>query len=126
MGYVDPASVDSPKGKIRSVTVLHNDLDKGWAVAEVDYENEPRIGLRWNGWEGEPGIGNPQSRGHPTWFLVPAEFEDVVRQRAEELAKDGSNKLRDGYRAMARDRAREAEAADWTEGLIGDAGNPKG
>ncbi len=32
----------------------------------------------------------------------------------------------EGYRAMARDRAREREAKDWTEGLIGDAGDSKG
>ena len=126
MAYIDPAKVDSPKGSIRRVNVLHNEGDRGWAVAEVDYENESRIGIRWNGWEGQPGIGNPQSRGHPTWFLVPEELEDVVRQRAEELAKDGSRRLRDGYRAMARDRAREAEAGEWTEGLIGDVDDSKG
>src|SRR5437764_11394663 len=126
MASIDPAKVDSPKGLSRSVKVLLNGRDREWAVAEVDYDNEPRIGIRWNGWEGEPGIGNPQSRGHPTWFLVPEELEDVVRQRAEELARDGSNKLREGYRAMARDRAREAEAVEWTEALIGDAGDSKG
>jgi len=126
MAYIDPAKVNSPQGSIRRVQVLHNQGDRGWSVAEVDYDNEVRIGIRWNGWEGEPGIGNPQSRGHPTWFLVPEELEDVVRQRAEELARDGSNKLREGYRAMARDRAREAEAVEWTEALIGDAGDSKG
>jgi hypothetical protein len=127
MAYVDPKKVLSPKGVIRGVRVLHDTGpgEDSWAVAEVQWGDSEAVGIRWNGDEGE-GVGNPQSRGHPTWFIVPPQLEDVVRKAAERLARDGHQAIADGYRAMARDREREKEAADWTEGLIGDAGNSKG
>jgi hypothetical protein len=126
MSYIDPITVDSPKGKVAGVKVLLNTGDQGWAAAEVIYEGERRLGLRWNGWEGERGIGNPQSRGHPTWFLLPGELEDVVRKEVDRLRAEEANSLAAGYRSMARDREREAEAVAWTEGMIGDGGNSEG
>ena len=33
------------------------------------------------------------------------------------------DRLEDGYRAMAADEKREAEATEWTEGLVGDVAN---
>ncbi|MDP2958115.1 MAG: hypothetical protein Q8N53_16935 [Longimicrobiales bacterium] len=42
-------------------------------------------------------------------------IEDLVRPHV--LAKD----MDDAYAAMSRDRAREGEALEWSEGLLGDA-----
>jgi len=36
-----------------------------------------------------------------------------------------SNALAEGYKAMAADEAREREAQEWAEGLIGDATNER-
>jgi hypothetical protein len=44
-------------------------------------------------------------------------IEDLVRPHV--LAKE----MDDAYAAMSRDGAREAEAVEWCEGLIGDAGD---
>lgn len=44
---------------------------------------------------------------------------EVVLQRARELAPE--SELDAGYRAMATDSAREQEATEWGEALIGDA-----
>ena len=41
---------------------------------------------------------------------------------AREVLREGG--LLDGYRAMASDREREAEAEEWCEGLISDTGDP--
>ena len=123
MAYVDPEKVDSPKNSVRNVRVRHN--QGKWAVAELEWEDEAAIGIRWNGTEGEAGVGSPQSRGHPTWFIVPEELADAVREKVESLSKGGRDKIADGYRAMARDRQREAEAPDWTEELIADANDSK-
>jgi len=87
-------------------------------VARVNWEDEDRIGIRWNGSAKDPGIGNPQSRGNATWFILPQELEDVILERIEEF---NHRVLAEGYAAMANDTEREREAAEWSEGLIGDA-----
>ena len=42
------------------------------AVALGDWDGRPVIAMRWNGSD-QPGnaLGNPQSSGHSTWFVVP-------------------------------------------------------
>ncbi len=120
MAYVEPARVWAPKASIRSVEVLYNSGPGGWSVARVNWEDEERIGIRWNGGDG-PGIGNPQSRGNATWFILPDELRDVILNRIDDLAMTGPGGLLEGYSAMARDAEREREADEWSEGLIGDA-----
>ena len=120
MAYVEPASVWAPKAFVRAVEVLYNSGAGGWSVARVNWEDEERIGIRWNGGEG-PGVGNPQSRGNATWFILPAELSEVILNRVDELAMSGPGGLLEGYSAMASDADREREAEEWSEGLIGDA-----
>ncbi len=120
MAYVEPARVVAPRSSIRSVDVLYNTGPGGWAVARLNWENQERLGIRWNGAEG-PGVGNPQSRAVPTWFVLPDELTTVVLQRVEELSLAQQGGLLDAYREMARDTEREAEARAWSEGLISDA-----
>ncbi|HEV2698993.1 MAG TPA: hypothetical protein VGU90_13430 [Terriglobales bacterium] len=121
MAYVEPATVWSPKARIRSVQVIFvHDAGQGesWSVARVNFDGEDRVGIRWNGEEGEPGMGNPQSRGKATWFIVPQELEGAVLDRTEELSH---GQLLERYTEMANDTEREHEAEEWSEGLIGDA-----
>jgi hypothetical protein len=87
----------------------------------LNFDGEERIGIRWNGREEQPEIGNPQSRGKPTWFVVPRELENLVREEAEHLGNSQEGGLLASYREMAKDREREAEAQEWSEGLIADA-----
>jgi|SRR5579863_5731001 len=124
MAYVEPATVLAPKASVRSVEILYNSAtadDGGWSVARVVWEGSERIGIRWNGAENSPGIGNPQSRGHATWFILPVEIERVVLDKVDELAMSGPGGLLERYREMASDSQQEAEAEEWSEGLIGDA-----
>jgi hypothetical protein len=120
MAYVEPATVWAPKTAIRSVEVLYNRGPGGWSVARVVWEGQEKIGIRWNGDNG-PGIGNPQSRGNATWFILPDELEEAILSKIEDLAMRGPGGLIEGYSAMAADAAREREAEEWSEGLIGDA-----
>ena len=123
MAYVDPITVVSPRNRLRSVDVLY-DSDPGrggWSVALLDFDGDECIGIRWNGSQDEPGIGNPQSRARPTWFVVPEELAAVVRERTEQLADSQEGGLLAGYREMANDQEHETEALEWSEGLIGDA-----
>jgi hypothetical protein len=123
MAYVDPITVVSPRNRLRSVDILFNsDPGRGgWSVALLDFDGDERIGIRWNGGDDKPGIGNPQSRARPTWFVLPEELAAVVRERTEQLADSQEGGLLAGYREMANDQEHEAEALEWSEGLIGDA-----
>lgn len=120
MAYVEPATVIAPRASIRSVDVLYNAGPGGWSVARLQWEGEERLGIRWNGADG-PGVGNPQSRAVPTWFVLPDELTAVVLQAVEELSLAQQGGLLDGYREMASDKEREAEARAWSEGLMPDA-----
>jgi hypothetical protein len=120
MAYVEPATVLAPKAAIRSVEVLYNRGPGEWSVARVVWEGREKIGIRWNGDNG-PGIGNPQSRGNATWFILPDELEEAILSKIEDLAMSGPGGLLEGYSAMAADADGEREAEEWSEGLIGDA-----
>lgn len=123
MAYVEPATVWAPKASIRSVEILFNSKPGGpggWSVASIDWEGSEAIGIRWNGESGS-GIGNPQSRGNATWFIVPEELKEAILTRIDDLAMSAPGGLIEGYSAMARDAEGEREADEWSEGLIGDA-----
>jgi hypothetical protein len=120
MAYIEPTTVWAPKASIRSVQILYNSGPGGWSIASIDWEGSEAIGIRWNGSDG-PGIGNPQSRGNATWFILPNELKEVILSRVDDLAMSGPGGLIEGYTAMAKDAAGEREAEEWSEGLIGDA-----
>jgi hypothetical protein len=123
MAYIDPITVISPRNRLKSVHVLYNSGpgQDSWSVALLNFNGNACLGIRWNGNDDEPGVGNPQSRARPVWFVVPGELEAVVRDRTEQLADLQEGGLLAGYREMANDQEHEAEALEWSEGLIGDA-----
>jgi len=122
MSYVDPKNVLSPKNLVSDVKIIFNTGPgkDSWSVAKLMWNGQPTIGIRWNGQGEDSGVGNPQSRGNPTWFIVPEQLAPHVLEEAESLAKKSSRSLVAGYREMAADQEREAEAQEWSEGLVGD------
>jgi hypothetical protein len=121
MAYVEPTTVLSPRSSIRSVDVIYNTNGGGWSVARIRWEDSESLGIRWNGSDDAPGLGSPQSRGNPTWFILPQELHDVIMAKVEEMAISAPGGLLDQYREMANDVQHEKEATEWSEGLIGDA-----
>jgi hypothetical protein len=122
MPYVDPNTVQSPRGLVEDIHVVY---DKGptelsWSIAQLMWDKKPAVGIRWNGDVDKPGSGQPQSRGNATWFIVPSEIADALVETAKSLSKDEHRTLIEGYRAMAADSEREAEAMVWSEALLGD------
>jgi hypothetical protein len=119
--YHDPKTVLSPKDRVKSVEVIYDKgpVDHSWSVAQIEWEGSPVVGIRWNG-DSRSHKGLPQARGNPAWFIVPNELADAVLNAAHERSRAKQNDLAEGYRQMASDRAREIEAAEWTEALIGD------
>jgi hypothetical protein len=120
--YHDPKSVLSPKDKVKSVEVVYDagPVEGSWSLAQIQWGGSSAVGIRWNG-DSVSTKGLPQTRGNPTWFVVPRELEGAVLRAAQELSQAEKKNLLDGYRQMAADQEQEAEAEEWTEGLIGDA-----
>jgi hypothetical protein len=121
MPYIDPETVRSPKGRVDDIDVIY---DKGpsvasWSVAKLKWDRAEAIGIRWNGDE-DHLVGTPQSRGKATWFIVPKEIAEAVVTAARTLDRQKSDSLLAGYREMAADDQREAEAEAWSEALLGD------
>jgi hypothetical protein len=120
--YHDPKTVLSPKERVKSVEVVYDagPVDFSWSVARLNWDNSPVVGIRWNG-DQTSSKGLPQARGNPAWFILPEYIADAVLEKARELRRKEAESLSDGYRQMAADEEQEAEAEEWTEGLIGDA-----
>jgi hypothetical protein len=102
--YCDPTTVHGPKKRVSNVHVVYDGGPDGCAVAELDWDGEPGVGIRWNGNPEESPLGTPESRGNPLWFRVPPAFEDLVLERARALAAESD--LDAGYREMAADADR--------------------
>jgi len=79
MTYVLPENVISPQNYWALTCVIYNEEQGGIAVAFGRWDNNPVIGIRWNGYD-EPHkeLGNPQSSGNPTWFILPKELGIVI------------------------------------------------
>jgi hypothetical protein len=119
MAYIDPTTVLAPRKLIRRVEVVFNSApgEGGWSLARLDWEGQTRLGIRWNG-DADSAIGNPQSHGLPTWFVIPGELEPLLLEWAEEQTYSRPGGLLDRYREMARDTERENEAQQWSEVLL--------
>ncbi|MFT5721902.1 MAG: hypothetical protein ACI9W6_002220 [Motiliproteus sp.] len=61
-------NIKSPKASLGGpYTVVYKNLDERWAVVAINWNGEPRLGMRWFWANG----GNPFSSGHPTWLVIP-------------------------------------------------------
>jgi hypothetical protein len=69
--YKEPAEVTSPRRHWTLLMVIDPGHEGTLALCVGRWDNESCLGMRWNGEQGSP-IGNPQSRGIPTWFIIPA------------------------------------------------------
>jgi hypothetical protein len=89
MAYQDPTQVRSPKGAVTHLHVIYDGGEQtmefqweGWSVAELEWYENPVLAIRWNGStsrEGVSEVGNPQSRGNPTWFIVPKPLHEAIK-----------------------------------------------
>jgi|GEM_PF-76280 len=84
--YKNPKFINSPKGVVEVVEVIYDGKDDpAYSLAIIKWENTYKLGIRWNiaysEWDDyrkqngqDECIGNPQSRGIPTWFVLPGEI----------------------------------------------------
>lgn len=83
MAYTDPRSVDSPRAHWKLIEILRNGEQDGHgdddaAIAIGEWDGDRVLAIRWNGTGTGAGVGNPQSRGLATWFVLPKWMNDGV------------------------------------------------
>lgn len=76
-GPIPPAEVVSPKRHWSLIAVLKEANEDGSSLAIGRWDGKPVLAMRWTGDEQNP-IGNPQSRGLPTWFIVPYAYNEAI------------------------------------------------
>lgn len=68
-------SLNSPKIFVGGpYKIVYKNLTERWAVVALDWDGEPRLGIRWFWGNG----GNPFSSGNPTWFVIPSSLSNSV------------------------------------------------
>ncbi|KMK82603.1 hypothetical protein [Pectobacterium brasiliense] len=94
MKYTDPSAVISPKSSVSSVRVIEDKKEGSFAITKLNYEGRETLACRWNGGENEPA-GHPNSRGIPTWFIIPDEMQEDIMKGVIERAKSERSKIFD-------------------------------
>ena len=83
--YPLPEEVTAPRLRWKLIKVLYkgdpSDPEKhdpeGYSIALGMWDDVPCLAVRWNACEERPA-GNPQSRGLPTWFVIPKELAEPI------------------------------------------------
>ena len=75
--HIEPQEVVSPKRRWVTVEILSDEGERKSALALGKWDGKPALGLRWNG-DKDNRIGNPQSRGLATWFIVPKRYNRAI------------------------------------------------
>lgn len=76
--YIKPQNVVSPKRFVSDLNVLYDGGAGGWSLVKLKWDGNDCYAMRWNGNASNNGIGNPQSRGVPTWFVLPNEVGNMI------------------------------------------------
>jgi hypothetical protein len=92
--YILPTDVTSPKRQWTLLSVVYDGGEGEAAVAMGLWEGKAVLAMRWNGDENS-SIGNPQSRGLPTWFIIPDEFRESVAARVYDLSPEKRTLLKE-------------------------------
>jgi len=87
MPYIAPEDVISPKATWRLVDVILDRGEEDCAYAIGMWDNRRCIGFRWNGSKDHP-LGNPQSRGLPTWTILDRKLHQAILKLVKQENKD--------------------------------------
>jgi hypothetical protein len=77
MSYLRPEDCHSPRNRWSLFTVLEDHGPEDFSVAIGRWDGDACLAMRWNGSKENP-VGNPQSRGLPTWFIMPDQYADKI------------------------------------------------
>jgi len=67
--------INSPKTSVGGpYIVVYKDIVERWAIVALDWDKNPRLGIRWF-WGGG---GNPFSSAKPIWLIVPSALTNSI------------------------------------------------
>jgi hypothetical protein len=80
--YITPDEVTAPRQRWNLIKVLEDGAEEDSheervAIAIGTWDGSKSLAMRWNGNKDWP-IGSPQSRGLPTWFIIPKRLNEAV------------------------------------------------
>jgi hypothetical protein len=78
--------VRSPKSRWKLIEVLSDAGDGEDSLAIGEWDGNRVLAARWNGDANNP-VGNPQSRGLPTWFILPVKYYEPLLKTLPEPKK---------------------------------------
>jgi hypothetical protein len=68
-------SINSPQHSVGGpYIVVHKNTGKRWALVALEWEGQPRLGIRWF----YETAGHPISSGWPIWFILPEELNTII------------------------------------------------
>jgi hypothetical protein len=67
----NPTTVISPRAHWKLIGVIFDGGADSFSIAYGMWAAKMKIVCRWNGSSAPADKGTPQSRGHPTWFILP-------------------------------------------------------
>lgn len=68
-------SLNSPRASVGGpYKVVFKNIDERWVIIAMDWDGEPRLGMRWFWGNG----GNPFSSGNPIWLVVPSSLSNSI------------------------------------------------
>jgi hypothetical protein len=75
--FLPPEKVTAPRLHWSLIKVLINEGPEGYSVALGYWDQNACLAVRWNACQDRP-VGNPHSRGLPTWFIIPAQLAEAI------------------------------------------------
>lgn len=85
-GIVPPNLVFSPRSRLKPGTLRVIHSFAGWSLAIGVWDTNKALLIRWDGDPDRP-LGNPVSRGYPTWFVLPEELHEAALEKVPDSAK---------------------------------------
>ena len=92
--YNLPNTVLSPMKNVKNVRVLFDsgNVHGAYSIARLEWNDHEVLGIRWNINENEANdsqkisglkvcLGEPNSRGYSTWFILPDDFIIQILQK---------------------------------------------
>lgn len=68
-------ALNSPKTSVGGpYKVVYKNIDERWVIVALNWEGEPRLGIRWFWGNG----GNPFSSANPIWLVVPSSLSNSI------------------------------------------------
>lgn len=89
----DPKNVISPKKNVKNVRVIFKNQE--YSIAKIEWNGNDQMAIRWNISENErydqdkingikKCLGEPNSRGVPTWFILPDDLSKTLKDLNKE------------------------------------------